>query len=418
MPVDAVWRPYTQMQTAPAPLKAVRTEGSRIWLDDGRCLIDGIASWWTACHGYNHPAIRAAVVAQLELMPHVMLGGLVHEPVLALADRLAAVLPGDLGHCFFAESGSVAVEVALKMARQFWINQGVHGRHRVLSFRHAYHGDTFTAMSICDPEEGMHALFAGTLESQLIVPLPDDDASFAAFEAVLAREAGTLACLIIEPLVQCAGGMKVHSPVTLRRIVETARAAGLIVIFDEIATGFGRTGTLFAAEQADVVPDIVTLSKALTGGTLPLAVTVANARIYDGFLSAQFEHALMHGPTFSGNPLACAAALASLELFATEPRLDQVAGLERRMRDGLAPCRGLAGVADVRVKGAIGVVELQGPIDLDALRIEFVAEGVWIRPFGNVVYLMPALNIPPLELDRLIEAIVRVLGARAARLDT
>ncbi|MGW8368953.1 MAG: adenosylmethionine--8-amino-7-oxononanoate transaminase [Gammaproteobacteria bacterium] len=412
---DPIWRPYTQMQTAPEPLVAARTEGSRIWLEDGRCLIDGIASWWTACHGYNHPAIRDAVTAQLERMPHVMLGGLVHEPVLELAARLGEMLPGDLNHCFFSESGSVAVEVAMKMARQYWINRGIRGRHRFVSFRHAYHGDTFSAMSVCDPEEGMHALFSGSLEPQFLVDLPASDEDFAVFDAMLARESDRLAGLIIEPLVQAAGGMKFHSPEVLARIAETAHARGLLVIFDEIATGFGRTGSLFAAEQAGVVPDIMTLSKALTGGTLPLAVTVARRHVFEAFLSDDPRCALMHGPTFTGNPLACAAATASLELFRTEPRLAQVAAIEARLASGLDRCRYLAGVADVRVKGAIGAVELEGMPDVDSLRMQFVEAGVWVRPFGRVVYLMPALNIPTDALDKLIEAVVAVVGAKNQR---
>ena len=409
MAADAVWRPYTQMQTAPLPLKAVRTEGSRIWLDDGRCLIDGIASWWTACHGYNHPAIRAAVETQLARMPHIMLGGLVHEPVLELAERLAAVLPGDLDHCFFSESGSVAVEVAMKMARQYWINRGERERRLFLHFRHAYHGDTFAAMSVCDPGEGMHAPFAGALEQQVMAEVPEDAAGFDALEALIARERDPLAARIIEPLVQCAGGYHRHAPDVLRRIVELARAAGLLVIFDEIATGFGRTGTLFACEQARVVPDIVTLSKALTGGTLPLAATVARRHVYEAFLSDRDGAALMHGPTFAGNPLACAAANASLELFRTEPRLVQVAEIEASLRAGLDVCRGLSSVADVRIKGAIGVVELAGPADLDRMRAAFVDAGVWVRPFGRSVYLMPALTIPADELERLMWATDSVL---------
>ncbi|HEY5666672.1 MAG TPA: adenosylmethionine--8-amino-7-oxononanoate transaminase [Gammaproteobacteria bacterium] len=416
MSVDAVWRPYTQMMTAPEPLTAARTEGSRIYLDDGRCLIDGVASWWTACHGYNHPAILTAVRAQLERMPHVMLGGLVHRPVLDLAERLGQLLPGDLSHCFFSESGSVAVEVAMKMARQVWINRGERGRTKFLSFRHGYHGDTFAAMSVSDPEEGMHSLFAGSLEPQLVVDLPRDAAGLERLEELLDREANSLAGLIMEPLVQCAGGMKFHDAATLRAIVERARARGLLVIFDEIATGFGRTGRLFAAEEADVVPDIMTLSKALTGGTLPLAVTVASEPVYASFLSPDPDRALMHGPTFSGNPLACAAALASLELFATEPRLEQVAAVEARMREGLPQCAGVAGVADVRIRGGIGVVELDGKVDHDALRIRFVEAGTWVRPFGNVVYLMPALNIPADELDVLIEAVVDVVTERGQHL--
>jgi adenosylmethionine-8-amino-7-oxononanoate aminotransferase len=410
LPIEAVWRPYTQMLTAPEPLVAVRTEGSRIWLEDGRCLIDGIASWWTACHGYNHPAIRAAVESQLEAMPHVMLGGLVHRPVLVLAERLTGLLPGDLEHCFFSESGSVAVEVAMKMARQVWINRGRPERRKFVSFRHGYHGDTFAAMSVCDPDEGMHALFAGSLEPQLIVDLPRDEDGFDRFDEMLARGAESIAGLIIEPLVQCAGGFRFHSPEALRRIVETARAYGVIVVFDEIATGFGRTGQLFAAEEADVVPDIMTLSKALTGGTMPLAVTVASAQIFEAFLSDDFERALMHGPTYSGNPLACASANASLELFSAEPRLEQVAAVERRLRSGLAACADEPGVADVRVKGAIGVVELERRVDSDGLRQSFVEAGVWVRPFGKVVYLMPALNIPLGELDILIDAVCTVVA--------
>lgn len=413
MPTNAVWRPYTQMKTAPLPLVVSRTEGSRIFLDDGRCLIDGIASWWTACHGYNHPAIRSAVAAQLDRMPHVMLGGFIHRPVLELAERLAGLLPGALNHCFFSESGSVAVEVAMKMARQSWINRGQKHKQQFLSFRHGYHGDTFAAMSVCDPDEGMHVLFSGSLADQLVVDLPRTEAEHAAFAELLKRESHGLAGLIVEPLVQCAGGMKFHEPETLQRVVAAAKAHGLIVIFDEIATGFGRTGPLFAADAAGVEPDIITLSKALTGGTMPLAVTVASAELFDTFWSDDTGKALMHGPTYCGNPLACAAANASLELFRTEPWREQVADLEAAMAAGLAACDELPGVAEVRVRGAIGVVELAGPVDLDGLRMQFVDRGVWIRPLGNVVYLMPALNIPHTDLNTLIAAIVDVLAARA-----
>jgi adenosylmethionine-8-amino-7-oxononanoate aminotransferase len=346
-------------------------------------------------------------------MPHVMLGGLVHRPVLELAERLVDLLPGSLGHCFFSESGSVAVEVAMKMARQAWINRGQAQKQRFVGFRHGYHGDTFAAMSVCDPDEGMHALFSGSLNDQLIVDFPRTEAELAEFAALIEREAHDVAGLIVEPLVQCAGGMKFHEPDALNRVVAAARVHGLIVIFDEIATGFGRTGHLFAADAANVVPDIMTLSKALTGGTMPLAVTVANAGIFDAFWSDDAGKALMHGPTFCGNPIACAAANASLELFRCEPRLEQVARLETKMTEGLAACSGLPGVADVRIKGAIGVVELAGPVDLDDLRMRFVDRGVWIRPFGNVVYLMPALNIPHDELGTLIAAVVDVVSERS-----
>ena len=404
-----LWLPYCQMRTAPEPLRVARTHGVRLVLEDGRELVDGTSSWWTACHGYNHPHIRAAVQAQLERMPHVMLGGLVHEPAATLAARLARLLPGDLDHVFFSESGSVAVEVALKMALQYRLNGGERGRNRFVAFTHAYHGDTFAAMSVCDPEEGMHALFAGTLAEQLIVPLPADAASAAGFERAVARQAHELTAVIVEPLVQAAGGMKFHSPETLARIADVARRYDLLLILDEIATGFGRTGTMFACEQAGVVPDIVTLSKALTGGTLPLAATVASRRVFEAFASDDPAHALMHGPTYCGNPLACAAANASLDLFEREPRLAQVAAIEAQLRAGLARCAAKRGVRDVRVKGAIGAVQLEGPADRARLGARFVERGVWVRPFGDVVYLMPPFVIGADDLQRLIDAVVAVL---------
>jgi adenosylmethionine---8-amino-7-oxononanoate aminotransferase len=402
------------MKTAPPPLVVERTDGVRLYLADGRELIDGIASWWTACHGYNHPHIRAAVAAQLERMPHVMLGGLVHAPAVSLAARLAALLPGDLEHVFFAESGSVSVEVALKMALQYRLNRGETQRSRFASFRGGYHGDTFAAMSVCDPEEGMHRLFGALLPRPLVVPLPQDDDSSRELERTMAAHAHELTAVIVEPLVQAAGGMRFHSPETLARVAATARRFDLLLIFDEIAVGFGRTGTLFACEQAEVVPDIITLSKALTGGTLPLAATVASKRVYEAFLADDFAQALMHGPTFAGNPLACAAANASLDLFETEPRLQQVAALEAQLGEGLSSCRAFPGVRDVRVKGAIGVVQLERPPRLEELRARFVQHGAWVRPFGNVVYLMPPLVIGSRDLERLIGAVVDVLREAAA----
>jgi adenosylmethionine-8-amino-7-oxononanoate aminotransferase len=401
--------PYCQMATAPEPLEVARTDGVHLLLADGRRLIDGCASWWTACHGYNHPHIRRAIEAQLETLPHVMLGGLVHEPVRKLARRLAALLPGDLDHAFFSESGSVAVEVALKMALQYWINRGERRRRRFACFRHAYHGDTFAAMSVCDPEEGMHTLFKGALAEQVLLDVPSTASERGRFDAALAEHALGLAGLIIEPLVQAAGGMKFHTPETLAHVVAGARRHGILVIFDEIATGFGRTGTMFACEQAEIVPDIITLGKALTGGTLPLAATIARQHVYEAFLSDDAHKALMHGPTFSGNALACAAANASLDLFESEPRLAQVAAIEAQLTAGLERCRALSGVADVRVKGAIGVVELKRPPDLDRLRAQFVAAGVWVRPIGSVIYLMPPLTIGA-DLGFLIDAVVTVVA--------
>jgi len=409
-----LWLPYTQMKTAPAPLRAVRTEGVHIHLDDGRTLVDGIASWWTACHGYNHPHIRAAVNAQLASMPHVMLGGIVHAPAERLAARLAARLPGDLEHSFFSESGSVAVEVAIKMAIQYWLNRGVRNRTRILSFRGAYHGDTFAAMSICDPDEGMHRRFGGALTEQAVVPLPRTHEALEHFDAFLARHADELAAMIVEPLVQAAGGFHFHSAEMLGTLVERARRHGLLVIFDEIATGFGRTGAMFACEEAGVVPDIITLSKALTGGTLPLAVTVARQGVFEAFLSDAPEAALMHGPTFCGNPLGCAAANASLDLFEHEPRLAQVAGIEAQLRAELEVCRHIPGVADVRVKGAIGVVELEALPDHDRLRAAYVAAGAWIRPFGRTVSLMPAFTIDERQLSFLTHTLASVLSAQLA----
>jgi adenosylmethionine-8-amino-7-oxononanoate aminotransferase len=405
-----VWLPYAQMQTARLPLPAVRTQGSRIHLADGRVLIDGIASWWTACHGYNHPHIREAVGRQLEAMPHVMFGGLGHEPAYRLATRLAKLLPDPLNRVFFTDSGSVAVEVAIKIAVQARLNRGERGRTKILAFTGGYHGDTLGTMAICDPEEGMHSLFTGLLPEHPVMPLPRDAASVAAFEAFLAGHAESLAAIIVEPMVQGAGGMVLHEAAVLRRLREAADRYGLTLIFDEIFTGFGRTGTMFAFEQADVVPDIITLSKALTGGTSPLAATIASEELFAAFLSNNPGDALMHGPTFMANPLGCAAANASLDLFEREDRLAQAAAIEKQMAAELAACRGMAGVVDVRTRGAIGVVELDRIADPAGLRARLVEQGVWIRPFRNIVYLTPALTIGAEELSKLTGAIGTVLG--------
>ena len=412
-----VWRPYAQMKTAAPPLPVVATRGSRIVLADGRELVDGIASWWTACHGYNHPHIRAAVAKQLESMPHVMFGGLAHEPAFRLAARLAALLPGDLDRVFFSDSGSVAVEVAMKMAIQFQLNRGERRRTRILAFRGGYHGDTLATMAVCDPDEGMHALFAGVLPEQIIAPLPVDAASRAALEAVLARETGRIAAILVEPRVQGAGGMLFHDAGTLAVLRELADRYGALLVFDEIFTGFGRTGTLFAADGAGVMPDVVTLSKALTGGTMALAATIASRHVFEGFWSDDPGQALMHGPTFMATPLACAAANASLDLFEREPRLDQAASIGSRLEQGLASLRGRPGIRDVRVFGAIGVVEMEAIADLDALRARFVAAGVWVRPFRRVIYLTPALTIAEDDLQDLLAAVTRIaadIGREAA----
>jgi adenosylmethionine-8-amino-7-oxononanoate aminotransferase len=406
-----IWTPYSQMKTAAPPLPVARTEGVRIILADGRELIDGIASWWTACHGYNHPHIRVAVTRQLDVMPHVMFGGLTHEPAASLAGRLAKMLPGDLNHVFFTDSGSVAVEVAMKMAMQFYLNQGIRDRTRFLAFKGGYHGDTLGTMAVCDPGEGMHSVFSGLLPQQDMLDLPADDAGIAAFERFLEGNAGRLAAILVEPLIQGAGGMIFHDAAVLQRLRDAADRYGVFLIFDEIFTGFGRTGAMFACQATGVTPDIVTLSKALTGGTMALAATVANDKVFNGFWSDDPSHALMHGPTYMANPLACAAANASLHLFETEPRLEQVAAIAAGLEDGLKPCRAIAGVRDVRVMGAVGVVELDRLRDAAALQRACVEAGIWVRPFRNIVYLTPALTIGAEDLSRLTSVLARVLAA-------
>jgi adenosylmethionine---8-amino-7-oxononanoate aminotransferase len=406
-----VWLPYTQMKTASPPLAVKATRGRRIVLADGRELIDGIASWWSACHGYNHPHIRAALERQLAEMPHVMFGGLVHEQALTLAQRLIRLCaPADLKRVFFSESGSVAVEVALKMAVQYWRNRSRSKRSRIICFRGAYHGDTTGAMAVSDPDDSMHAAFRGLMPQQIVLDLPTSEATAAAFEHVLAERTDEVAAIIVEPLVQGAGGMRFHDAAVLRTLRAAADRHDVLLIFDEIFTGFGRTGSLFAFQAADVTPDIVAIGKALTGGTLPLAATLARQRVFDGFWSDDGAHALMHGPTFMANALACAASNASLDLFEREPRLDQVARISQALATGLEPCRRLRGVKDVRVRGAIGVVDLERIENLNALRQRFIAEGVFIRPFGSIVYLTPAFTIAEPELAKLLDAVNAVLA--------
>jgi adenosylmethionine-8-amino-7-oxononanoate aminotransferase len=384
-----VWRPYCQMKTAAPPLPVARTQGARLVLADGRELVDGVASWWTACHGYNHPHIAAAVQAQLAAAPHVMFGGLAHEPAYRLATRLAAILPGDLDHVFFAESGSVSVEIAMKMAVQFWINRGVRGRTRFVAFRGGYHGDTLATMTVCDPDEGMHSLFSGVMPAQVIADLPTDEASEAALDRLLAEQGRSLAAILVEPRVQGAGGMLFHDDETLRRLRRLADAHDLLLIFDEIFVGFGRTGDLFACEGAGVLPDIVTLSKSLTGGTLPLSAAIARRRVFDAFWSDDAGAALMHGPTYMGNPLACAAANASLDLFEQGAWRTDVPRIAAALAERLEPCRAAPGVTDVRVTGAIGVVEFEAAVPVQAWCARFAEAGAWIRPMGRVVYLTP-----------------------------
>lgn len=404
-----IWLPYSQMKTALPPLAAKSTQGCTITLEDGRELVDGIASWWTACHGYNHPHVSQAIKDQVDVMPHVMFGGLNHEPALKLAKRLSDMLPGDLNRVFYVDSGSVSVEVAMKMSIQYWINKGQKGRSKFVSFKDGYHGDTLGCMSIADPEEGMHHVFNDVLFDQFVVDVPRSHNQLEEFDAFLAKHKGEIAAVITEPLVQGAGGMKMFSPDVLKNMCETARKHDILFIVDEIFTGFGRTGTMFAIDQADIVPDIICLSKALSAGMLPLACAVARDHIFEAFLSDSFDDALQHGPTYMANPLACAAANASLDLFDQEPRLEQVQHINRKLRNALTPMQSIKGVRDIRILGAIGVVQVWDIKDSNWLKERFIEEGVWLRPFRDIIYMTPAFTISDDELDKLTGAMARVL---------
>jgi adenosylmethionine-8-amino-7-oxononanoate aminotransferase len=409
---DHVWHPYASLPAAHAPLLVEAAEGVRLRLADGRELIDGMASWWCAIHGYRHPRLDAAAAEQLERMAHVMFGGLTHAPAIELARRLVALAPAGLEHVFFADSGSVSVEVAIKLALQFQRSRGRPGKHRLLALRGGYHGDTFGAMSVCDPLGGMHHLFADTLPEQLFAPRPPagfdaplDGAYAAELEALVARHASELAAVIAEPVVQGAGGMHVYAPAYVRLLRELCDAHDVLLILDEIATGFGRTGAPFAAMHVGVAPDVMCVGKALTGGYLTLAATLCNARVARGVCDGE-AGVLMHGPTFMANPLACAVALASLDLLAEERWPADVARIERGLRAGLAPASRLAGVRDVRVLGAIGVVQLDRPVDVAAASAAAVERGVWLRPFDDLVYTMPPYVISDGDLALVAAAVV------------
>lgn len=404
-----IWLPYTQMQTAAPPLPVVSAEGCRIKLADGRELIDGISSWWTACHGYRNPHIEEAIKRQLATLPHVMFGGLVHAPALTLAERLTALAPAGLSRVFFADSGSVAVEIALKMALQYWLNKRQPNRNRFLCFRHGYHGDTTGAMSVSDPD-AMHKAFRSYSTKQYVIDIPSDEYGFTEFDQLLEGVHKNIAGVIIEPLVQCAGGMKFHSSDMLAEIFRITKKHGVLFIADEIATGFGRTGLMFASQEAAITPDIMCVGKALTGGTLTLAAVLATEEIYSAFLSEDADTAFMHGPTYMANPLACTAANASLDLFAQEPRLKQVEMIEAQLQKELAVCEGMGSGVDVRVKGAIGVVQFdKGRIDKTKIKTRLLEEGVWLRPLEDVIYIMPPFIITPKELTLLTSAVVKVI---------
>jgi len=403
------------MKVSDCPIEVVGTDGVELRLADGRTLIDGVASWWTACHGYNHPHLIDAIVQQLKSMPHVMLGGIVHEPALRLSKRLARLTLGDDAMCFFSESGSVAVEVALKIAVQYWINQGDTQRKRFACFQGAYHGDTTGAMSVCDAEDSMHSHFKGYLIEQFQAAVPESVSQRKVFSTWLEQHHHELAGVIIEPLVQMAAGMRMHSPEAVSFIAEECDKWGLLLIADEVATGFGRTGTLFAHQQAKIQPDILCVGKALTGGTLPLAATIASPKVYERFHSNLPEHALMHGPTFMGNPTACAAANASLDLFegeAEENRLEQVGQIEKILQGELQPLLQCSRVVDVRIKGAIGAVQVDQMIAVDEAMAFFRDKGTFVRPLRDVVYLAPSFTIDEHKLRILCAAIAEFVNGQ------
>ncbi len=407
-----VWHPYAGMGTGVPAYPVAAARGVRLTLADGRELIDGMSSWWCAIHGYGQPDINRAITDQMHKMAHVMFGGLTHEPAVKLTMQLVRLTPEALQSVFFVDSGSVAIEVAMKMAVQYWHVHGQPHKHHFLTIKNGYHGDTLGAMSVCDPVTGMHTLFQDILNQQYFAPAPacrfgnpctDDD--IAPLATTLARERDRIAAVILEPIVQGAGGMRFYAADYLAHVRALCDRHQVLLILDEIATGFGRTGKLFAAEHAGVTADILCVGKALTGGYLSLAATLTTREVSDTISNAP-PYTLMHGPTFMANPLACAAAIASLEMLLASPWQDRVAQIATHLADGLAPCQALPGVVDVRVLGAIGVIELEYPVDMSVLQPYFVDAGVWIRPFGKLIYLMPPFIITPDDLAILTSAVV------------
>ena len=412
---EHIWHPYASMVNAPPVYPVVSASGVRIKLADGRELIDGMASWWCAIHGYNHPVLNTAVERQLQSMAHVMFGGLTHAPAVALAQRLVALTPEPLTTVFFSDSGSVAVEVAIKMAIQYWVTRGSSGKKKLLTIRQGYHGDTIGAMAVCDPVTGMHSLFTGVLTQHFFADAPrtrfgeDWDAEdMRSFRVLISTHHRDLAAVILEPVVQGAGGMWFYHPEYLRQVRRLCDEYEVLLILDEIATGFGRSGRLFACEHAGVSPDIMCVGKALTGGYLTLAATLATRPVAET-ISDGGRGVFMHGPTFMANPLACAVALASIDLLLSGPWQERILAIEAQLRRELEPCRQLGNVRDVRVLGAIGVVELDRPVDMHTIPRSFVDRGVWVRPFGRLVYLMPPYIINADDLKSLTTAIQEVV---------